>query len=325
MKPQAVVMLAVAVCCGLLSMLGVRQVLKKSEEDREPVVNVVAAINDIAAGIPLDESNVRLVEVPETLVPEGAILALEDIKERGLKAPVNAGEWILVSKVGGKGQFGAIAKIPAGMAAATIPVDATTTHSGMLQAGNKIDLLMTYHEATGKGTEQKTITVLEFVEVFAIDDQTYGTEANGTGIAKNISLLVTPEQARAVTLAGNIGKLSTIMRKPEETSEDSGKESPGTTISTDFRELQNKSESTTAISGAGDLKTGSTGAIDAESLGDGVSDLLEEELKRGPVAGPQNSEPVAEALEEEPMWTMEIYEGDTVRREKIRMKNPQTP
>jgi len=321
MKPQAVVMLVVAVCCGLLSMLGVRQVLKKSEEDREPVVNVVAAIGDIAAGIPLDESNVHLVAVPETLVPEGAILSLEEIRERGLKAPVNAGEWILVSKVGGKGQFGAIAKIPAGMAAATIPVDATTTHSGMLQAGNKIDLLMTYHEATGKGTEQKTITVLEFVEVFAIDDQTYGTEANGTGIAKNISLLVTPEQARAVTLAGNIGKLSTIMRKPEETSGDSGEEVLKTKISNDFRELQHNSDSALSGSGSGALKLGTSKAVDVASLSDGVSDLLEEELKRGP----ESSEPKSESVQEEPMWTMEIYEGDTVRREKIRLKSPSAP
>ena len=325
MKPQAVVMLAVAVCCGLLSMLGVRQVLKRSEEEREPVVNVVAAINDIAAGVPLNGNNVRIVEVPESLVPEGAILTLEDIMERGLKTPVNAGEWILESKVGGKGQFGAVAKLPPGMATATIPVDATTTHSGMLQPGNKIDLLLTYHEAAGRGTEQKTITVLEFVEVFAIDDKTNGTEANGTGVAKNISLVVTPEQAKAVTLAGNIGKLSTIMRKPEETSEGSGQRSLPTTISTEFTELRHRSESAVDISGAQDLKTGSSGAIDKESLGDGVSEMLEEELKRGPIAGPQTSEPVTRSRNEAPMWTLEIYEGNTVRREKVRLKNPQVP
>jgi pilus assembly protein CpaB len=327
MKPQAVVMLAVAVCCGLLSMLGVRHVLKRSEESRDPVVDVVVAIGDLEPGIPLDASTARVVSVPEAIVPPGAISSLEDLRDRGLKVPVKAGDWIVASKVGGKGEFGAIAKLPPGMATVTIPVDATTSHSGMLQAGNKIDLLLTYDDPKVNGAHQKTITVLEFVEVFAVDAQTYGSEANVAGVAKTLSLLVTPEQGRAVTLASKIGTLSTLMRKPKDSQTADGVAGgmAETVISSEFENLQKvvPEISESGIDGAASRNGGSK-ATDVESLAEGIPDLLEEELKRGGATDSAVTGPVSRTADGDESWTIEIYEGDTVRREKVRLAVPST-
>jgi len=329
MKPQAVVMLAVAVCCGLLSMLGVRHVLQRSEESRDPVVDVVVAIGDLEPGIPLDASTVRVVSVPETLAPPGAISRLEDLQNRGLKVPVSAGDWIVASKVGGKGEFGAIAKLPPGMATVTIPVDATTSHSGMLQAGNKIDLLLTYDDPKVNGTQQKTITVLEFVEVFAVDAQTYGSEANVAGAAKTLSLLVTPEQGRAVTLAAKIGTLSTLMRKPKDSQTADGVVggSGETVISREFENLQQVApESTYKDPVGGTRENGGSKATDVESLGEDIPSLLEEELERGNATDSAVTGPVSGNADDNgsESWTIEIYEGDTVRREKVRQAMPST-
>jgi pilus assembly protein CpaB len=327
MKPQAVVMLAVAVCCGLLSMLGVRHVLKKSEENQEPVVNVAVAIKDLEPGVTLNELTVRLVPVPETLVPPGAILTLEELQDRGLKVPVSAGDWIQRSKVGAKGEYGAMAKIPPGMAAVTIPVDATTTHSGMLQAGNKIDLLLTYDDPKVNGAHQKTITVLEFVEVFAVDAQTYGSEANVAGTPKNLSLLVTPEQSKAVTLAGKIGTLSTVMRKPKESQSTDGTDGAAseTVISNDFEKLRGDgAEESDAEIGSHINVEGGSKATDADSLGEGIPDLLEKELERQVNSDTGTTGPVSGSADDSELWTIEIYQGKTVRREKVRMANPST-
>ena len=56
------------------------------------------------------------------------------------------------------------------MRVVTIAVDATTIHSGMLQPGNRIDLLLTYRERDPTDGLQKetTIPLMEYVEVFAV-------------------------------------------------------------------------------------------------------------------------------------------------------------
>ena len=146
MKNQSTILLVVAVGCGLVAMLGVRQAINKKDSNQEEMVDVLSASVDIPAGVPLNETNVRFVPMAVSSVPEGAVTSMEEITERGLKVPAMNGDWILKSKLGEKGQFGAIIRIPPGMAAATIPVDATTAHSGMLKAGNRIDLLLTYAE-----------------------------------------------------------------------------------------------------------------------------------------------------------------------------------
>ncbi len=322
-------MLAVAVCCGLLSMLGVRHVLKRSEESRDPVVDVVVATRDIEPGTKLNNSMVRVVSLPEASVPLGRFAAVTEVENRCVKVPVKAGDWILQSEVGDVGEHGVIANVPPGMATVTIPVDATTSHSGMLQPGNKIDLLLTFDDPKVNGARQKTITVLEFVQVFAVDNQTYGSEANVAGAAKTLSLLVTPEQGRAVTLAGKIGTLSTLMRRPTASQTADGVSGGGgeTVISRDFENLQQVApESDNSDLEGGTSRSGSSKATDVESLGANIPSLLEEELKRGSetdsvVTGPASGNADDKGSE---TWTIEIYEGDTVRREKVRQAMPST-
>lgn len=330
MKPQAVLMLSVALCCGFIAMLGVRQALLKRGPDKDPTVQVVAAAIDVDAGVVLTEENVRLVDVPASLVPTSAIRKLEDVYQRPMKSPISAGEWILASRVGERGERGAVANIPEGWAAVTIPVDATTTHSGMLQPGNQIDLLLTYRDQQGHSDVQKTLVVLEFVEVFAVDARIYGTENEGeAGQARNITLLVTPDQARAVTLAGNSGKLSTIMRKP------SGRgDRPLAAISREFlgstigRGLEEAGELPVA-----GVRPGSLSAHPEPAEPTTIEAALAQKQQETPVSEkPADDKPKVEAAaqetalqageeELEEFWTMELNGGGRVRREKIVIKD----
>ncbi len=321
MKPQALLMLSVALCCGFIAMLGVRHALLNKGADKDPRVQVVAASVDVDAGVVLTEDNVRLVNVPASLVPESAMRKLEDVYQRPMKSPISAGEWILASRVGERGERGAVANIPEGWAAATIPVDATTTHSGMLQPGNQIDLLLTYREQEGRADVQRTLAVLEFVEVFAVDARIYGTETGGEpGQARNITLLVTPDQARAVTLAGNSGKLSTILRKPS-----AKRERRETSITTEF--LNSRFGRGLAESGT---TSGDLAGLPAEqpvTLPEPTTLAAAEALQRQPQAIETNKEPAAveqgpaveEAEDPENVWIMELNGGVRTRREKIRM------
>ena len=61
MKMKSLVLLAMAIGCGFVAMLGVRQVLSG---DKKPVetAKVLEAVTNIMPGVPLDDTNVVLKE-----------------------------------------------------------------------------------------------------------------------------------------------------------------------------------------------------------------------------------------------------------------------
>lgn len=315
MKNQSLILLVVAAGCGLVAMLGVKKAISQKPAETEEMIQVLSAVTDIQVGMRLDELNTKFVEVGVSKAPEGAVTSFEDIAERSLKVPVMPGDWILKSKLTEKGEVGAVASIPPGMAVVTIPVDATTSHSGMMRPGNRVDLLLTYDDNSTGRNLKKMITVMEYVEVFAVDDRIYGVDKEGNGLAKNISLLVEPEQGKIVNLAKRLGDLSTMLRPNSDVTK-SGK----TEISSEFL--------TSSFAGSGhknrsvmDNREGFNAEDEEPKFS--LDESLEQELARTPANGPEASAPVKAAKAAKPdsanLWTMEIYEGDNVRLETIEM------
>jgi pilus assembly protein CpaB len=217
MKLKSVVLLAVAVACGLVAMLGVQQALSnKGKEEKIPTAKVLVATTDIAPGVRLDESNTGFKEVALELVPPGAVTKAEEYTDRALRGGAVAGEMIMVAKLGEKGVFGASGEIPKGMRVITVPVTATTTHSGLIRPGDRVDVMVTFKvRIAGEGMAAKTRTVLEYIKVFATDSLIAGDTPTGDGTeikAKNISLLVWPEQAQDLMTAKSEGELHLALR-----------------------------------------------------------------------------------------------------------------
>ena len=67
-------------------------------------------------------------------------------------------------------------------------------------------------------TENSADVLLEYVKVLAIDQllNERADQPTVVTVAKAVTLQVSPEQAQKVLLAGNIGKLSLILRQPGE-------------------------------------------------------------------------------------------------------------
>lgn len=312
MKNQSLILLVVAAGCGLVAMLGVKKALSQNSAETVETIQVLSAIADIQVGARLDELNTQFVEVPVSTAPEGAITSLSEITERSLKVPVMPGDWILKNKLTEPGEVGAVASIPPGMAVVTIPVDATTTHSGMMRPGNRVDLLLTYDDKSAGRDIKKMITVMEFVEVFAVDARIFGIDKEGDSLAKNISLLVEPEQGKVVNLATGLGKLSTMLR-PNGDHTSSGK----TEISAEFL---NSSFSGSGHVNRSVMENREVSMPDESIESPSIDESLAKELARVPAQGPEPSAPVKVAQRGNPdVWTMEIYEGDRIRLEQIEL------
>ena len=220
MRPKTLALLAVAVMCGLVAMMGVQQVLSNQGGQKAEVSQVLVAIAEIGPGEPLNEKNVEFREFPAGTVPEGAIVSKEQLQERTLKSRAFAGSQILEAMLAKKGVRNAASEVRDGMSIASVPIDQTMTGVGLIQPGDHVDVLVTFRpvgarEVNGLGKEVKT--VLEYVEVFAIDgvrDPDLLPKAGDPKAVpmKNVSLQVTGEQARLLKLAGDVGTIHLTLR-----------------------------------------------------------------------------------------------------------------
>lgn len=187
----------------------------------------------------------------------------------------------------------------------SIPVNDTHTLSGLLQPGDRVDVLVTYKSRNSRGVSvTKTKTLLEYTEVFSVDARTI-TDVNGETAqsAKIVSLLVTPEQVNYVKLAENKGTLAISWRHRLDDEQVQISEIDETLMEELQGTVGTHGSSDTVFGGEGDDESGEAEVADAEP---DVSDFLDQ----------QQAGPVEEVEAPRPTWTMDIYVGnDTTTHE----------
>ena len=105
-------------------------------------------------------------------------------------------------------------KVPEGLRAMTVRVDEINSISGFLQPKDRVDLLMSH----GSGDEQVIFPLIERLDVIATGVQTV-VDKNGQGHTRGFSTItvqVSPEQAQKITLAQQAGRLTAVLRNPED-------------------------------------------------------------------------------------------------------------
>jgi pilus assembly protein CpaB len=315
MKFKTVVLLAVAVGCGLVAMLGVQQLTKKGPASEEEYAQVLFAAIEITSGTLLDESNVSFKRWPKDQVPAGAVTSAEQYEQRSIRGNVVPGEMIMLAKLSEKGVWGASADIPEGMRVVTVPVDLTKSHSGLVQAGDRVDVMVTYKSRNDQGMSTRTRTFLEAIKVFATDSRR-ASEVTKDGEevkAKNISLLVTPEQANLVMLATNKGQIHLALRHKGDTTV-ANTPSIGDYVFDDGDSLAN----------VGDMGDDLSEAESAtETVPGDVRSALELELNRQ--IGQEPTATTAEVVPEKKTWKIQIYAGNTLRVEEIELPADEQP
>tara|TARA_R110002095_G_scaffold161291_2_gene139758 strand:+ start:5989 stop:7035 length:1047 start_codon:yes stop_codon:yes gene_type:complete len=222
MKVKSLLMLVVAVGCGLVAMLGVRQVLNKDNNQKEvETANVLVTFTEIAPGTPLNESNVKFKSWAIDQIPPGAVTKLEEYKDRSIKTRAVPGEIVMRAKLSEQGVRGASVEIPDGKRVFTTSVDMTKTHSGLILPGDFVDVYVTFTARKPQGG-MSTITkvILERVKIFATDNLTDagGTDSNQVK-SKNISLLLSPREGAMLKLAEKKGEVHLALRAASDTAD----------------------------------------------------------------------------------------------------------
>jgi pilus assembly protein CpaB len=172
-------------------------------------------------------------------------------------------------------------EIPKGMRVVTVSVNLTKTHSGLITPGDRVDVLVTYKARTAEdGLVTRTKAVLEYIQIFATDSLRRGGESSEGGEikAKNISVLVSPDQANLLMLAESKGQLTLALRSKNDTTSSES-------VTADERSL----DDTKALSGVDEEEAAGKKQVSTPPPPNAVNELQEvfswiEEKARFPVS-----------------------------------------
>lgn len=214
------VSLGVALTIGLLTALGARMFLSRQVEaiearSKHETVDVVVAKVDIANGTKLGRENLAVRKVPVDFAQSGA-LRPEDfarIDGKAIAFDVRGGEMIMWSQMEALRAPTFSARLSPGQRAITVVVDEINSISGMLEPGDLIDLMF----AVDQNGQKTVVPLLQSVQVIAtgqrvVDDQKSGERTHYATVTLN----TTPDQAKNIIIARETGKLTALLRNPND-------------------------------------------------------------------------------------------------------------
>jgi pilus assembly protein CpaB len=177
-------------------------------------VDVVVAAHDIGVGAKIDDKDIKVVRFPTGGLPPNCFHQKSSVVGRGVVLPIAKGEFVLPTKLAGENAGSGMASlIPPGMRAVSVRVSDVIGVAGFVLPGTRVDVLLLTGNPTG-GSEEQTTTVLENVAVIASGqklDRSSSGEPQNTPV---ITLLVSPEDAKNLTLASSKGRIQLILRHP---------------------------------------------------------------------------------------------------------------
>jgi len=193
MKSKSLILLVVAMGCGLVAAYTTAKLTAKGTDETE---KVLVANSEIKIGTVVKEPEKLFVEIDyKKGTAPNAVTDLERIKDKVVTRTVRPGQFIVPDDL--SANFGITP--PKGTKAMAIKVDAQSAVGGFIMPGSKVDVMATIGD---QNTKPKTIMVLQNQEVLAVDrisvrpDGQSAVESIGT-----VTLAVTPQNAQKLELA----------------------------------------------------------------------------------------------------------------------------
>lgn len=205
---------AVAFACSYLVFRVVRNRLGGPQHK---VTRVVAAATDIKLGSVLRKVDLTTVDIAGSL-PQGAIVNPADAIGRGVISNLYLGEPVLENRLAPKGSGGGLAAtIPDGMRACAVKVDEVVGVAGFATPGMRVDVLISGNPpgTTATSTQGSQVrTLLQNIQVLSAGTDIQRDAEGKPQQVQVVNLLVTPQQAEALSLASNQTKIQLVLRNP---------------------------------------------------------------------------------------------------------------
>lgn len=218
MQKRAIIMLLVALIMGGIAVSLVNTAIDRKESTGDisqlAVTSVVVAAANLEVGTRLSGVMLKTADWPKANTPDGYYTTIEAIM--GDEAPVvvreiKKGEVVLPYKISGHGaRAGLTPKIPSEMRAMTISVNEVRGVAGFVLPGDHVDVLYTY-SPEGKKNQFTTKPILQNIQVLGVD-QSASEKEDKPQVVNAVTLLVSSQQGKILTLAQRAGELTLLLR-----------------------------------------------------------------------------------------------------------------
>lgn len=175
---------------------------------------VLVAKRALPSGTVLSADTVAQRDVPAEWVHSNAIRPqdFERAENQTLAIEARAGEMLLWAQLVPAAPTSFAARLGVGQRAVTVPVDEVNSVSGMIEPGDRIDLVAVFKN----DGQTLMLTLLQNAAVLATGNKATPDEGGGDSKAgyTTITLETSAQQARQVLAAREVGKLAALLRSP---------------------------------------------------------------------------------------------------------------
>ena len=181
-----------------------------------PASQVLVAVRDIPVGAVVGQQDVELVRWGGPL-PPGAVQKPEEILGRAAVVPTYRGSPILSSNFAPKGAGAGLAvTIPPGKRAVAVKVDQVVGLAGFILPGMRVDVIACGNppDETKNALGTQARTILQNIEVLSAGQNLQPDREGKPVPVQVVNLLVTPEEAEILSLAGNETRIQLVLRNP---------------------------------------------------------------------------------------------------------------
>jgi pilus assembly protein CpaB len=209
MKQKNLVMLGVAVGCGLVAAFAVARLTAGA--GRPETAKVLVAKKDIPLQTKLEEKDLDALlvwaEMPKNLAPPDAVSDIEQVKGKELSRTLKQGNAVSLSDLGQSNNI----VLPDGCKQITVKASQVDAAGGFAKPGAKVDIMYIERNTTGK---PRAAIILRDMLILAINMVDTLNEKTGRAIpqVESVSLAVTDKQATLVALADERGKIKLVLR-----------------------------------------------------------------------------------------------------------------
>lgn len=216
MPRRAWIVLGIALAVGLIAALGARSYLSAQlaaleAKNRVSTVNLVVAKNNLRRGDKLSSETVAIRAVPADYAHADALRPADYERFDGnvLAAAVKAGDAVLWSMLESRRKAALAGQVEPGRRAFTLAVDEVSAVSGLLEPGDRIDLLVT---AEHKG-HKFTWTILQGLRVLAVGGRVIDeARTSDRKPLSTLTLEASLQETQRVVAAREVGKLTAVLR-----------------------------------------------------------------------------------------------------------------
>jgi pilus assembly protein CpaB len=212
MKPKTLILMIVAVVCGLAaSYMTSRVIAERGAQTEVEKVGVLVARRNLAMGILINDPEKLFEEKQFTKgeEPKKAIRDMDELKGRRLNKPLTAEQFVTADDLIDKDKDGLAALMPKGMRAVALNVNAASVVGGFVLPHSHVDILSVI---TGPNGESNAKIILQNILVLAVDQNQNRPDDRAAVVANTVTVQVTPEQAERLALAQKMGTLSLTLR-----------------------------------------------------------------------------------------------------------------